>query len=104
MRESLDLPPALTPSRKPRCTVVNGLLYAPGSGRLASLTLDDRPRRDGATVAIDLEAAVGDDVDGPEAVFATLLAEVHITAKDLKHARADLADVLREPPRVEPTG
>ena len=28
LRESLDLPPALTPSRKPRCTVVNGLLYA----------------------------------------------------------------------------
>ena len=37
-------------------------------------------------------------------MFATLLAEVHITAKDLKHARADLADVLRERPRSIPPG
>jgi hypothetical protein len=37
-------------------------------------------------------------------VFATLLAEVHVTAKDLKRARAELAGVLREPPRVDPVG
>jgi carnosine synthase len=104
LRESLDLPPALTPSRKPQCTVVNGLLYAPASGRLAAVGVDQSPPRGGATVAVDLEAEVGDAVDGPEAVFATLLAEVHVTAKDLKRARAELAGVLREPPRVDPVG
>jgi carnosine synthase len=104
LRESLDLPPALTASRKPQCTVVNGLLYAPASGRLAAVGVDESPPRGGATVAVDLEAEVGDAVDGPEAVFATLLAEVHVTAKDLKRARAELAGVLREPPRVDPVG
>jgi hypothetical protein len=37
-------------------------------------------------------------------VFATPLGEVTITARDLKHARAELADALREPPRIDPVG
>jgi hypothetical protein len=77
-------------------------VYAPASGRLVSLPLDDQPRRGGTTVAVDLEAVVGDVVAGPEAVFASLLAEVHITAKDLRHARAALADVLRERLVIDP--
>jgi carnosine synthase len=104
LRASLDLEPNLSPSRKPRCTVLNGLVYAPTSGRLVTVGLDDRPHRDGRTVAVDLEAEVGERVEGPEAVFATLLAEVHVTAKDLKGARAELADVLAEGPRVDPAG
>jgi hypothetical protein len=104
LRESLELPPALAPSRKPRCTVVNGLLYAPASGRLASVGVHEGERRNDTVVEVDLEAEVGDQVDGPEAVFASLLAEVHVAAKDLKRARAELADVLRDPPIVDPVG
>ena len=96
-------PPQAEPQAA-QCTVVNSLIYAPASGRLAALPFADRPRRDGAHLAIDVEAEVGDDVDGPDAVFATVLAEVTLAAKDLRHARADLADVLRERPRVEPAG
>jgi carnosine synthase len=101
LRASLDLDPNLSPSRKPRATILNGLVYAPASGRLVSLGIDERAARNG-TVDVDLEAEPGERVDGPEAIFATLLAEVHITAKDLKRARADLADVVREGARVAP--
>ena len=37
LRSCLDLPQALTPSRKPRCAVVNAIVYAPATGRLAEL-------------------------------------------------------------------
>ena len=101
LRACLDLPPAITPSRKPLCTVINSLLYAPSTGRLVSLPVDDRPRTDGSRPAIDLEVEVGEPVSGPQAVFAMPLAEVSVTAKNLKAARAVLADVLRDPPLVE---
>ena len=104
LRATLDLQPNLSPSRKPRCTVLNRFLYATATGRLVSLSVDAGPRRGGATVIADLEAEPGDLVEGPEAVFATPLGEVTITAKDLKHARAELADALREPPRIDPVG
>ena len=103
LRACLDLPPAITPSRKPLCTVINSWLYAPATGRLVLLPIDDRPCADGNLSAIDLEVEVGDAVEGPEAVFATKLAEVSVTGKDLKAARAVVADVLRDPPRVEPS-
>ena len=34
LRSCLDLPQALTPSRKPRCAVVNAIVHAPATGRL----------------------------------------------------------------------
>jgi hypothetical protein len=43
---------------------------------------------------------VGEDVKGPEEVFATVLAEVSVIAKDLRHARAVAAEIVRDPPLV----
>ena len=53
-------------------------------------------------LAIDLEAEVGDQVDGPDRVFASVLAEVTLVAKDLRRARELTADLLRDPPQVVP--
>ncbi len=102
LRASLDLPPDLRPSRKPRCTVLNTLIYAPSSGRLVALPIDGRQRPDGSVPGVDIDVEIGEQVEGPEAVFATHLAEVLVTGKDLKAARAVMADVLREPVVVEP--
>ena len=41
-------------------------------------------------------------MDGPDRVFATVLAEVTLVAKDLRRARALTADLLRNPPQVVP--
>ena len=101
LRAALDLPPSVSPSRKPLCTVVNRLLYAPATGRLAAFELDDHAKS-AETVDLDVEAEVGEQVDGPDAVFATLLAEVSVSAKDLKRARAASIEVQRVPARVEP--
>lgn len=102
LRSCLDLPPALKPSRRPRCAVVETFLYAPKTGRLAALPIDDAPRSDCQRLNIDRECAVGDPVVGPDAVFATLLAEVSVVAKDLRTARTAMAEVLRDPPVVVP--
>lgn len=101
LREALDLAPALAASRKPRCTIVNRLLYAPATGRLSAFELDDHARS-ADSVDLDIDVEVGERVDGPDAVFATLLAEVSVSAKDLKRARAAVAEVQRVPAQVEP--
>ena len=43
---------------------------------------------------------IGTNVEDPEAVFATALAEGTLVAKDLRTATALIAEVLRDPPRV----
>jgi hypothetical protein len=43
---------------------------------------------------------VGDSVAGPERVFATVLAELYISGRNLRDARARAADVFRERPLV----
>lgn len=101
LREALDLEPALDPSRKPRCTVLNRLVYAPATGRLTAFELAEQVRS-AETVDLDIEAEVGEHVDGPDAVFATLLAEVSVSAKDLKKARAAADEALLVGPVVEP--
>jgi hypothetical protein len=95
------LPQTLRASRRPRAAAVDAIVYAPVTGRLAALPI-------GATAGclaleVDLEASIGEDVLGPEAVYATAAAEVTLTAKDLRTARALLAEVLRDPPRVSAT-
>jgi hypothetical protein len=52
------------------------------------------------SLEVDIETPIGAKVQGPEAVFATELAEVMLTAKDLRTARALVAEVLLELPRV----
>jgi biotin carboxylase/MFS family permease len=99
LRASLGMPQQLQPSRRARCAVVNKLLYAPSSGRLQALSLSDAPV--GGFAEIDVEAEVGELVSGPEAIFATCLAEITISGRDLGDARALVAEVLREQPVVE---
>ena len=104
LRTCLGLPLALHPSRKPRCHIVDHLVYAPASGMLTALPLPEVPPKGCISLDLDVEAAVGDEVVGPEGVFASLLVEVTLVAKDLKTARALTSQVLRDPPVVTPYG
>ena len=100
----LGLPLALSPSRKPRFHIVDKLVYAPRSGVLAALPLPDVPPRGCESLDLDVDASVGDHVVGPDGIFATLLVEVTLVAKDLRTARALVTEVLRDPPIVVPAG
>jgi carnosine synthase len=100
VRSSLGLPQSLRPSRRPRCTVVDSLVYAPASGRLDALPVAAAGSRDGTVLDIDVHGEVGDEVAGPDAVFPTWLAELVVAGRDLREARAISADMLGEPPRV----
>jgi len=100
LRASLGLTQQLQPSRRPRCAVLNKLLYAPMTGRLQALSLPEAPA--GVLAEIDVEAAVGELVSGPDAIFATCLAEITLSGRNLADARALAAELLREPPVVEP--
>ena len=102
LRASLGLPQRLQPSRRPRCAVYNKFLYAPASGRLRALPLPEPPP--GVVAEIDVQAAVGEVVSGPDAIFATCLASITLSGRDLADARARAAQVLRQPPVVEPVG
>lgn len=104
LRSSLDLPQQLTPSRRPRCTVINALVYAPTSGQLTALPFASAATERGLGVVIDRFAEIGDEVAGPDRVFATLLAELTLSAKNLRRARSYAAKVLSEPPRIVATG
>jgi predicted ATP-grasp superfamily ATP-dependent carboligase len=101
LRSCLALPPTIKPSRRPRSAAVNTIVHAPATGRLAALPFADRAA-DCVDLAIDLEAEVGEHVDGPDQVFATVLAEVTVVAKNLRRARALTADLLCNPPQVVP--
>jgi biotin carboxylase len=98
----LGLPQRLTPSRKPRCTIVNVLVYAPATGRLAALPFTDVRLEAGLGVIIDIAAEVGQEVNGPDQIFSTELADVYVGAKNLRRARSLVAEVLRDPPVVVP--
>jgi len=99
---ALGLPQRLTPSRKPRCAIVNALVYASATGRLAALPFGTSTPDGRLGLEIDLEASVGQMVSGPEDVFSTLLADVSVSAKSLRRARSLAAEALREPPVIIP--
>lgn len=102
LHSCLGLSQALKPSRKPRCAVVNAVVYAPSTGRLAELSFADvAPERD-LGVELDIAAGPGQDVAGPDSTFATALAELTVSARTLRRARSLAAQVLRESPRVIP--
>ena len=103
VRGALGLPQQLAPSRKPRCAVVNALLYAPATGRLDALHFTEGTKADLGPL-VDVAADVGQEVDGPDRVFATALAEVTVGAKNLRRARSLAAEVLRRPPVVVALG
>ena len=102
LRSCLDLPQALTPSRKPRCAIVNSYVYAPATGRLADLPLSHLAPESSLGVELDIFAETGQEVTGPDRTFATVLAELTVSGKNLRHARSLAAQVLREPPRIVP--
>jgi carnosine synthase len=100
LRSSLDLPPNAKPSRRPQRAVVDVIVHAPATGRLAALPFADVPADERAVVEFDVDVEVGAAVKGPEDVFSTVLAELSVIGKDLRHARSLAAAVLRDPPRV----
>jgi carnosine synthase len=102
VRAGLGLPQQLAPSRKPRCAVDHRLVYAPATGRLAALPLAELTEAADFGPFVDVSAEVGQEVDGPDRIFSTLLAEVYVGGKDLKRARALTAELLREAPVVVP--
>lgn len=102
LRSALGLPQQLTPSRKPRCAVVNAFAYAPATGRLTALPFRELTSDAGLGVIIDVAADVGQEVNGPDQIFSTELAEVYVSAKNLRRARSLAAEVLRDPPVVVP--
>jgi carnosine synthase len=101
LRSSLGLAQNLRRPRRPRCAAVNFIVYAPASGRLVALPLDGGPVPAEQVLSLEPHAEAGDEVNGPEAVFATALAEVVVTGRDLDGARVAAAEWLREPARVE---
>jgi biotin carboxylase len=100
VRSCLDLAPELKPSRRPQRAVVDVIVHAPATGRLVALPFAQVPAGERAEVELDVDVEVGADVKGPEDIFSTVLAEVSVVGKDLRHARAVAAAVVREPPRV----
>jgi len=92
------------PSRKPRCAVVNTLVYAPATGRLEALSFTEVSAEADPGLIIDVSAEVGQEVHGPDRLFSTVLADVYVGAKNLRHGRSLVAEVLRDPPVVVPLG
>ena len=79
-------------------------MHAPATGRLAALPFPTG-RRGMPSLDLDVDAEVGDHVVGPDGIFATVLVEVTLVAKDLRTAtRALVTEVLRDPPVVVPAG
>src|SRR5262249_43829813 len=102
LRSCLGRRQTLKPSRKPRCGVLNALVYAPATGRLAGLPFADVAPEGGMGVELDIFGQIGQQVTGPEGTFATVLAELTLSGKNLRRARSLAAQVLREPPRILP--
>ena len=100
LRSCLDLPCTVRPSKKPRAAVVNTIVHARTPGRLQELMFHRPTSPDCLRVEIDVEAEVGDEVQGPEHVFASVLAEITLTATDPKRARALSAELIRTPPVI----
>jgi biotin carboxylase len=100
LRSSLDLPQTLKPSRKPRCAVVNAIVHAPATGRLAELPFAHVDSEGGMGVELDIFGETGQRVAGPDSTFATVLAELTLSGKNLRRARSLAAQVLREPPQI----
>ena len=102
LRSSLDLPQTLKPSRRPRCAAVNAIVHAPATGQLEALPFREIAPEGELGFELDVEAEVGDEVVGPDRTFATVLADLTLSGKNLRRARSLAAEVLRDPPLVAP--
>jgi len=101
-RAALGLAPNVKPSKKPQCTALNIMLTSPRSGRLAALPLPSEPPKGCLSMTIDGAEPVGAEVKGPEEVFMSVLADITLTAKDLREARSIATSILENAPVVEP--
>jgi carnosine synthase len=102
LRSSLGLTQTLKPSRKPRCAVVNAIVHAPATGRVAELPFAQVASEGGMGVELDIFGQPGQEVAGPDSTFATVLAELTLSGKNLRRARSLAAQVLGQPPRIIP--
>ena len=103
LRSCLALPQALKASRRPRAAAAAAIVYAPATGRLEALPIVRVKPTGCLALEVDVAVSIGAEVLGPEAVFATELAEVTLTARDLQSAKGLIAETLRDPPRVTPS-
>ena len=101
LRSCLGLEPAIRAARRPQCAVVNKIVHAPVSGRLEQFDVGALAPDD--CLGMDIDAVVGDIVQGPAEVFATILGEVTLRAKDHRRAMAAAEAVFATPPSVVPT-
>ena len=101
LRASLDLAPNLKPSRKPMCAASNVIVHASRPGTLAGPAAPTEAPPGCLQYTVDVDAEIGDEVVGPEAVFASVLAEVTLFCKDPRTARAAADEVLKARPRIE---
>ena len=81
---------------------MNALVYAPATGRLAALPLEEVTPEAEPGLVIDVAAEVGQVVDGPDRVFPTVLPDVYVGAKNVRRGESLIAEVLRNPPVVTP--
>jgi hypothetical protein len=69
---------------------------------LAGLSFAHVAPEGGMGVELDVFGQIGQEVAGPDKTFATVLAELTLSGKNLRHARSLAARVLSEPPQVLP--
>jgi biotin carboxylase len=103
LRSCLDLPQTFKASRRPRAAAVAEVVYAPATGRLEALPIVEVEPAGCLALEVDIAVSIGEEVLGPEAIFATPLAEVTLIAKDLRRGRTLLGEVVHGPPRVAPS-
>ena len=72
------------------------------TGRLAALPLERVTPEADPGLVIDVAAEVGQEVDGPDRVFPTVLADVYVGARNVRRGQSLIAEVLRNPPVVTP--
>jgi carnosine synthase len=102
LRSCLGLPQTLTPSPQPLCAVVCAIVHAPATGRLADLSFAHVAPEGDLGVELDVFGQIGQEVAGPDKTFATVLAELTLSGKNLRRARSLAARVLCEPPQILP--
>jgi len=69
---------------------------------LADLPFEQVTPEGGMGIELDVFGQIGQEVTGPDSTFATVLAELTLSGKNLRRARLLAAEVLREPPRILP--
>jgi len=102
LRSALGMPQQFEGSRRPRCGVVYHLVQPPRSGRLAALKFRDVDAGGPLGVLLEVHSQIGDDVLGPESTTATWVAELAVSGRNVRQARALADEILCDAVVVEP--